>query len=286
MVGVEALYTGIIGVARTLFAAQGLDLTVRGARNIPARGGAVIVVNHTGYFDFVYAGIPARVHRRFIRYMAKVEVFEHAVTGPVMRELQHIPVDRTAGADSFREAVQRLRDGELVGVFPEATISRSFEIKQFKSGAVRMAAEADVPVIPITIWGSQRVWTKGLPKTLWRPKVPILIDVGTPMRPYQPFDECVESLRRRMQRTLESLQVEYARRYGPYPPGAPWVPARLGGSAPTLAEADRMDEAEHLERMRRRGGREVPADAAATDGSGGVTGGGNGPVPTHPGTHP
>src|SRR5699024_9072619 len=157
------------------------------------------VINHTGYFDFVYAGVPARVHKRFIRYMAKAEVFDHPVAGPIMRELRHIPVARPAGRDSFEEAVRRLRAGELVRVFPEATISRSFEIKQFKSGAVRMAAEAGVPILPVTIWGSQRVWTKGLPKKLLRPKVPLLMEVGEPMAAYEPFADCTADLKSRMQ---------------------------------------------------------------------------------------
>ncbi|PTM88025.1 1-acyl-sn-glycerol-3-phosphate acyltransferase [Dietzia psychralcaliphila] len=265
---VELLYTGIIGFARTLFKVQGLDITIRGERNFPEVGGAVVVINHTGYFDFVYGGIPARVHKRFIRYMAKVEVFEHPVTGPIMRELKHIPVDRTAGKASFDEAVTRLKAGELVGVFPEATISRSFEIKGFKSGAVRMALEAGVPIITVTLWGSQRVWTKGLPKKLLRPKVPILMEVGEPMQAYEPVDECTEELRSRMKATLERVQEEYAQRYGPYPPGANWVPARLGGSAPTLEEATALDEAEHAERMRRRAvteGDDAPKGPAGPD---------------------
>ncbi|KAA0919862.1 1-acyl-sn-glycerol-3-phosphate acyltransferase [Dietzia sp. ANT_WB102] len=248
-----------------LFRVQGLDLTVRGERNFPEVGGAVVVMNHTGYLDFVYGGIPARVHKRFIRYMAKVEVFDHKVSGPIMRELRHIPVDRTAGKGSFDEAVARLKAGELVGVFPEATISRSFEIKEFKSGAVRMALAAGVPIITVTLWGSQRVWTKGLPKKLLRPKVPIMMEVGAPMTPYEPVDECTEEVRSRMQATLERLQNEYARRYGPYPVGAPWVPHRLGGSAPTLEEATALDEAEHAERMRRRAQKSADPGADATD---------------------
>lgn len=261
LVAVELLYTGIIGFARTMFKVQGLDLTVRGERHFPERGGAVVVINHTGYFDFVYGGIPARVHKRFIRYMAKAEVFDHTIAGPIMRELKHIPVDRTAGKASFDEAVERLRAGELVGVFPEATISRSFELKEFKSGAARMALAADVPVITVTLWGSQRVWTKGLPKTLLRPKVPIMMEVGAPMKAYDPVEECTREIRSRMQATLERMQQEYARKYGPYPAGATWVPARLGGSAPTLEEATVLDEAEHAERMRQR------AEKAATEGT-------------------
>lgn len=248
----ELLYTGIIGVARCMFKVQGLDITVYGDRNIPESGGAVLVINHTGYLDPVYAGIGPRVHKRFVRYMAKVEAFENRWTGPLFRKLNHIPVDRTSGTDAFEKGVRWLRDGELVGVFPEATISRSFEIKQFKTGAVRMAAAAEVPLIPITIWGSQRVVTKGLPKNLLRPKVPIMIDVGAPMRIQDPSTDVTEELRERMRATLETLQRRYAEAYGPYPEGADWVPRGLGGGAPTLEEANALDEAEHQERLRRK----------------------------------
>src|SRR5699024_7090442 len=137
-------------------------------------------------------GIGPRVHKRFVRYMAKEEAFESRLTGRLFRHLKHIPVDRTSGTDAFDKGVRWLQDGELVGVFPEATISRSFEIKDFKSGAVRMALGAGVPLIPITIWGSQRLATKGLPKNLVRPRTPIMIDVGAPMRVYEPAGECTE----------------------------------------------------------------------------------------------
>ena len=128
-----------------------------------------------------------------------------------------------------------------------------------------MALAADVPIITVTLWGSQRVWTKGLPKKLLRPKVPIMMEVGEPMRAYEPVAECTEELRSRIQATLERLQQEYAERYGAYPAGANWVPARLGGSAPTLEEATALDEAEHAERMRRRAQKAVDPDADAGD---------------------
>lgn len=244
---VEPLYFSIIGVARTLFFLEGLKFTVKGAENIPATGGAVLAVNHTGYMDFTYAGLPVRTPRRYIRFMAKQEVFDNKISGPIMRTLKHIPVDRTAGADSYESAVQYLRDGELVGVYPEATISRSFEIKEFKSGAARMALEADVPIIPITIWGAQRVWTKGFPKRLGRTNTPISIAVGTPIQPYEPAADLTAQLRSTMQEMLADLQESYE-----HEPGAYWVPKRLGGSAPSLEEATALDEAEAAERFARK----------------------------------
>src|SRR5689334_1372815 len=197
--------------------------------------------------DFTYAGLPARRVKRYVRFMAKKEVFDNKVSGPIMRALKHIPVDRSAGAESYRAAVDDLRKGELVGVYPEATISRSFEIKQFKSGAARMAIEADVPIIPVVIWGAQRVWTKGFPKHLGRTNTPISIAVGAPIQPYEPAAELTAQLRSTMQAMLLDLQKDYM-----HEPGAYWVPARLGGSAPTLEEADAMDAAEAEEKAARR----------------------------------
>ncbi|WP_024801299.1 1-acyl-sn-glycerol-3-phosphate acyltransferase [Nocardia sp. BMG51109] len=261
----EPVYRTIIGLARTLFFAQGLKFDVRGDENIPATGGAVIAINHTGYMDFTYAGLPARTPKRYIRFMAKKEVFDDKISGPIMRSLKHIPVDRSAGADSYHAAVEYLRRGELVGVYPEATISRSFEIKEFKSGAARMAIEADVPIIPMVIWGAQRVWTKGHPKRLGRTNTPISIAVGEPLRPAGTSDDVAETaaeltstLRSTMQRLLAELQQDYVHESGAY-----WVPARLGGSAPTLAEADAMDAAEAAEKAARRTAR----NGAPTDGA-------------------
>lgn len=244
----DPLYRVIIGVARTVFAAQGLRFTVTGDENIPPTGGAVIAINHTGYMDFTYAGLPARRVKRYIRFMAKQEVFDNRISGPIMRGLKHIPVDRVAGgADAYRSAVRALEHGELVGVYPEATISRSFEIKEFKSGAARMAIEADVPIIPIVIWGAQRVWTKGFPKRLGRTNTPISIAVGEPIPPNLPAPELTTLVRATMQQMLENLQKDYT-----HEPGAYWVPDRLGGSAPTLEEADQLDRADQERRAAER----------------------------------
>ncbi|OZC88599.1 1-acyl-sn-glycerol-3-phosphate acyltransferase [Rhodococcus sp. 06-412-2C] len=232
----EPVYRSVIGIARTVFAFEGLKFEVEGEEHIPATGGAVIAVNHTGYMDFTYAGLPPRRVKRYIRFMAKKEVFDNKISGPIMRALRHIPVDRGAGAESYKSAVESLRNGELVGVYPEATISRSFEIKEFKSGAARMAIEAGVPIIPTVIWGAQRVWTKGYPKRLGRTNTPISIAVGEPIAPVGPPNELTDKLRAVMQKMLLELQENYH-----HEPGAYWVPARLGGSAPTLEEADKLD---------------------------------------------
>jgi 1-acyl-sn-glycerol-3-phosphate acyltransferase len=250
LAAVEPVYGTVIQAARLAWKLQGLTFTVTGVENLPATGGAVVAINHTSYFDFTFAGLPAYLqHRgRKVRFMAKQEVFDNKITGPIMRSLRHIPVDRQSGGPSFDKAVEYLKAGELVGVYPEATISRSFEIKAFKSGAARMAIAAGVPIVPHIIWGAQRIWTKGRPKKLWRPEVPISVAVGEPIAPTLPAAELTALLHSRMQHLLAQVQDAY----GPHPPGDFWVPHRLGGGAPSLAEANRMDAEEASERAARR----------------------------------
>ena len=246
----DLLYRSVINAARAVFRAQGLRFDLRGTENVPARGGAVMAINHVGYLDFTYAGYAARPAGRLVRFMAKEEVFTHRVSGPLMRGMHHIPVDREAGAGSYRAAVQALRDGEIVGVFPEATISQSFELKDFKAGAVRMALEAGVPVLPTVIWGSQRVWTKGRSKRLGRSRVPISVRIGAPISVADGDDVVgvTETLRARMTELLHASQEAY-----PDAPSGPddtwWQPARLGGSAPTPDEALQLDRDERRARI-------------------------------------
>ncbi|HEX7538414.1 MAG TPA: lysophospholipid acyltransferase family protein [Dermatophilaceae bacterium] len=247
----EPVYTPVIWTARAVFAAQGLKFTITGAENVPESGGAVLVINHLSYMDFAYAGFAAIPSRRLVRFMAKDDVFRHRISGPLMRGMHHIPVDRTAGTASFREAVTALKAGEIVGVFPEATISRSFELKGFKSGAVRMAQAAGVPVLPMIIWGSQRVWTKGYPKRLGRTKVPITLSVGEPIAAGRSdsAEDISSQLRARMTELLHAAQEAY-----PAVPASElkYLPARLGGTAPTLEQATALDEEDSARRAARR----------------------------------
>lgn len=229
----ELVYPPVIAAARTLFRALDLRCEISGSEHVPRRGGAVLVSNHIGYLDFLFAGFAARPSKRLVRFMAKESVFRHQVAGPLMRAMKHIPVDRSQGEHSFDQAVAALQSGEIVGVFPEATISESFTLKRFKSGAVRMAQQARVPLLPVALWGTQRLWTKGRKRNLGRHHIPIAIHVGPPMS-VEPSESAVTvtaRLRERVQELLESAQSAY--------PAAPkdaedswWLPAHLGGTAP------------------------------------------------------
>ncbi len=248
----EPVYSSVNRIAKVLFKFEGLKFTRTGSENLPRVGGAVVVINHTGYMDFTYAGYSAFDIGRFIRFMAKKEVFDHKISGPLMRGMKHIPVDRGKGGESYRMAIDYLRSGELVGVFPEATISRSFELKNFKLGAARMALEAQVPIVPVMIWGSQRVWTKGFPKRLGRTKTPILIRTGAPIEPTGTPEELTAKVKAAMSAQLDQMRVDY----GPHPAGEFWVPASMGGSAPTLSEANKMDADEAAAKAARRAERD------------------------------
>jgi 1-acyl-sn-glycerol-3-phosphate acyltransferase len=113
-------------------------------------------------------------------------------------------------------------------------------VKPIKTGAVRMAAEAGVPVIPMTVWGSQRLWTKGRPKNLTQRHVPVLIRAGEPFHPTKDDnpEELTVTLRERMSALLDEVQADY-----PEQPGTKefWLPAHRGGGAPTPEEAAALD---------------------------------------------
>jgi 1-acyl-sn-glycerol-3-phosphate acyltransferase len=235
----DGAYRCVAHAAVGLFRALDLRIDVVGGEHIPATGGGVVVLNHTGYLDFALAALPFwRERGRLVRFMAKQEVFTHRVLGPLMRAMHHIPVDRAAGAAAFRLAVEALRAGELVGIFPEATISRSFCLKEFKSGATRMARAAGVPLIPVTLWGSQRVWTKDRKPTIRAARhIPISITIGAPLRPERgPAADAA------LVEVMNGLLDETRARYPDGPGDDPWwVPAHLGGTAPTPERAAELD---------------------------------------------
>jgi 1-acyl-sn-glycerol-3-phosphate acyltransferase len=233
-------------------AVSGTRITFQGLENIPERGGAVIAINHTSYIDWLPSAYAAYKRGRRLRFMIKAEMAQVKGIRFLIKHSGTIPVDRRAGAGAFAVAVERLRAGEIVGVYPEATISRSFELKEFKTGAVRMAQEAQVPIVPMIVWGAHRRWTKDHPKTLGYAKIPITVAVGAPVYAAETSAQTDAAMRESMTTLLHGVQQSYE-----HPEGAYWVPRRMGGSAPTMAEAKRLDEAELAERARKQAEREA-----------------------------
>lgn len=246
----DITYPIIIASAKTAFKALDFRFDRQGTEHVPEIGGALMAFNHISYIDYIFGGYAALPSGRYIRFMAKKEIFDNPVGGPLMRSFHHIPVDRADGQASFDEAVDYLRRGEVVGIFPEATISRSFEVKDIKTGATRIAAEAGVPLIPCIIWGTHRIFTKDHPRDLSRGKT-IIIDVGEPMHP---TGEDVEGETAELHRRMKELHASVVQRYPDeeQPPGSWWLPAQYGGSAPTLDEAAAIDAEEKRRRAERR----------------------------------
>ena len=246
----DMTYPPIILTAKVGFKALGQRIQMTGTEHVPREGGVLLAYNHVSYVDFVYGGLAANPSGRLVRFMAKREIFDHRLAGPVMRSMHHIDVDRGEGVASFHTAVDYLRRGEAVGIFPEATISRAMELKEFKSGAVRIAAAAGVPLVPVVLWGTQRMMTKDHPRDFSRGKT-IAIHVGAPLHPTgaDPVGETA-ALKARMSQLLTEAITDYPA--AEQPPGSWWVPASMGGSAPTLEEAAALDAAEKRERARKR----------------------------------
>ena len=240
----DLTYPPVVLAVKAAIKALGIRLQMHGTENVPRAGGAVLASNHVSYLDFIFAGYAGQPSGRLVRFMAKKEVFDHPVGGPVMRSLHHIPVDRGSALDSYAAALTALRAGEVVGIFPEATISRSFELKGFKSGAVRMAAAVGVPVVPVVVWGTQRMYTKDHPRNFSRGHT-VVVTVGEPMTVDRgdPLGETA-----RLKATIRHMLDEAIRSYPQMPPGAWWLPRSYGGSAPTLEEAARLDAAERKAR--------------------------------------
>jgi 1-acyl-sn-glycerol-3-phosphate acyltransferase len=227
---VDLVYPPVIVLVKSFWKYLGFNFDFQGQDNVPRKDGAILAINHTSYLDFALAGTAALPAKRYVRFMAKKELFDNKVAGPLLRGMHHINVDRSNGSASFVAALRALKSGEIIGIFPEGTISTSFEIKGLKSGAVRLAIGAGVPVIPTIVWGGQRVYTKGVKPSFKRSKIPVTVSFGDPITYSRDTDvEVAEThLREVMIQMLRDVQEKYPDSHV----GQRWAPVRLGGTAP------------------------------------------------------
>ncbi len=249
----EPVYTPVVAAVNGLYRAMGWQVRVTGAEHVPAAGPAVIATNHVGYLDFTFVGYGVRGRGRLLRFLAKAELFDHPVAGPLMRGMKHIPVDRFGrAADVLAVAEAALRRGEVVAMFPEGTISRSFVPAAGKSGAARMALDTGAPLIPGAVWGSQRLLTKGRPRNLQR-NVVVTVDFGPPVA--ATAGEDAGAVTRRLMAAIGELTDRASRDYPQRPAGEHdrwWLPAHLGGGAPSVEESAALAAVESAERRARR----------------------------------
>lgn len=238
----ERTYRVVNRLFAIIFGLLGLRITVRGAENVPATGPGVLACNHVGFLDFTFVGYAARERRRFVRFMSKRSIFDNRIAGPAMRAMRHIPVDRPSGAVAYRHGLDRLAAGDLVGMFPEATISRSFCLRPLKHGAAALALARDVPLIPVVVWGSHRVLTVDGRRSLRRGTA-ISILVGEPLHPGT--GETRQRLTERLRLSMDELLKDAVDTYPQVPRNDEdrwWLPADKGGTAPDPENGLRLDQ--------------------------------------------
>jgi len=157
----------------------------RGRDNVPAEGGVIFVFNHVSYADppiaaqFVY-DLP-----RMPRFLAKDSLFRVPLVGRVVGGAGQIPVYRgtTDASSSLREAKKALERGEAVIIYPEGTVTKDPGLWPMvgKTGAARLALETGTPVIPVAMWGPQRLYDGRTKKVRPRPRTPVELVAGPPV---------------------------------------------------------------------------------------------------------
>ena len=216
--------------------------------------GAVVAITHFGYLDFAFAELLLWAHNRAqMRFLITQGAADHWFAGPAVSAAGHVVVGYDTGAHAYDAAVQKLREGEYIAILPEAGVSRSFQVRECKTGAVRMAAEAGVPIIPVSVWAAHRIMTRHhgfSPLRAWR--APVRVHVGEPFTgPRGDVPAATEALREALQRGIDVGIADFPLTPAP---GAWWMPAALGGGAPT------EEERRGWTRPRGRGARAAVAD--------------------------
>lgn len=166
-----------------------VNIVAEGVQLIPRSGPVIIAANHRSYLDpIVLTGVGMRRGRK-LRYLGKKEVFDAPVVGQAMQLLGQIRVDRGTGDTApLQKAIDALRRGEAIGIFPQGTIPRGEEFYEHKlrakTGVARLAVEADVPVVPVALWDTEKVWPRNsrVPRvTELLARRPVYAKVGEPM---------------------------------------------------------------------------------------------------------
>jgi 1-acyl-sn-glycerol-3-phosphate acyltransferase len=246
--GRERWYRGSVLLGRGLLRGLGVHLRVSGTEHLPAEGPALLAANHVSFLDFVFLARAGLDRGRHVRFLCRHDVWGAPLVGRAMDGMQHVPVDRQAPVHAYLRARSLLREGEAVGVFPEAGVSHSFTVRAMMPGAAALARDTGVPVLPVAVWGGQRIWRAGrtpdgrrIRPELARGRV-VDVRVGPPL-PVGPGDDPVAATHRLgglLTGLLEELQ--WLPDHRPRPgEAAPWYPAHLGGAAPDRRAARALD---------------------------------------------
>ena len=161
-----------------------VTMKIRPQSSIPQQGPFIVAPNHYSEIDPIVMGVAVWKLGRTPRFLAKASLFRIPVLGFYMRKTGQIPVERDAGGSSAIDAAHRLMEsGQGVIVYPEGTLTREPDLwpMRGKSGAIRMALEANIPLYPAAHWGTQMLMPRYGKKILVRPRPHIDVIVGEPM---------------------------------------------------------------------------------------------------------
>ncbi|GAA1921766.1 lysophospholipid acyltransferase family protein [Nocardioides lentus] len=233
-----ALLVGAAGLR-----AWGIEVRTRGVVHVPRSGPVVLAPTHVAYPDFVVLQKSVLPAGRRLRYLCRGEVWSSRVAGRALDRMRHVPVDRSAPAAAYLAARRLLEAGEAVGVFPEAGVSTAYVVRPLMRGAAALALETGAPLLPVGIWGTQRLWpvapaedgSPGRPDRTRGRVVDVRIDAPLVPRPDDDATSLTIRLGRRLAALLADLQA--LPHHQPRPgEDARWHPAHLGGRAHTRAE--------------------------------------------------
>lgn len=240
----DPVYRLVNGVGRLALRALAVDVRWTGAEHLPRTGPVVLAATHVSFPDFVFLERVAVTRGRYVRFMTRHDVWHARGVSWWMDRMGHVPVDRRAPVHAYLRARHHLRSGEAVCGFPEAGVSYSYTVRPLMPGLVALARETGAPLVPVALWGPQRIFSVGDPKPPidWTRGRRVDVAIGAPVR-VAPDDDVVvrtRELGHRMTDLLEGLQRLPHHRPRPGEP-APWYPAHLGGDAPDRRRALRLD---------------------------------------------
>jgi putative phosphoserine phosphatase/1-acylglycerol-3-phosphate O-acyltransferase len=187
VVGLEVQRLALAFTRPMMFPYARFEIT--GTENIPATGPAILCGNHRSYFDPVSIALAIAKTGRTVRFLGKKEVFDAPIVGQIATAMGGIRVERGTGSDEpLKAAADALAAGDVVAIMPQGTIPRGiafFEpVLQGRWGAAKLAALTGAPVIPIGLWGTERVWPRNakLPNVLNLADPPLVtVTVGPPV---------------------------------------------------------------------------------------------------------
>ncbi len=240
----DGVYRFVNAVGRTALRALAVDVRWTGLEHLPRSGPVVLAATHVGYPDFVLVERAAVTAGRYVRFLTRHDVWDAPGVGWFMDRMRHIPVDRRTPAYTYLRARRELEAGEAVCGFPEAGISYSHTVRSLMPGVAALARETGAPLVPVAIWGSQRIASVGdpaRPADLTRHRR-VDLAFGAPLHLDRDADvvDATRTLGHTLTVLLERLQVQPHHR--PLPgESAPWYPAHLGGQAPGRHRARELD---------------------------------------------